>query len=303
MTFLFFVPVLLLVLSVAAPAQTPDRRTGVTLWQTGTNVSETYQYVSKKDLYEGSEEVSDPMNRELEAHRFFTNISYGVSKDITLSLSVPYVEKDLKRTRSGWRKKLGDSGPGDVSTLGKYRFFKEDYPDGTLRVAGIGGVQWPTGQDDETHGTDELLPPELQLGSGSVDPFVAVAASRVHRQTVFHGSVFYKRNTEGAQDFKAGDLLTVNLSANWRFFQEQFPGREATAGVGISWEHTSKAEQDGVEAPATGSDEVFLDVGIDFVPRPDVKLQAGVKIPFYHDMIGRQLVNDTVIQVSISTQF
>lgn len=298
-----FMAITVVSLTRTAAGQNADRRTGVTLFQEGTAIGETYIHVRRSRLYDGSDRVSDPTDRRFEANIFATNLSYGATPDLTLGLTVPYVEKDLKHDAVTGRLRLGDSGLGDLSALAKYRFLKIDGPRRTLQVSALLGLEFPTGETDERDGAGTRLPPPLQLGSGSFDPLFGVAATQVLGRFFVSGSVFYKLNLEGSQDFKAGDLLTLDLGGGYRFYQAKFPGPEAGASLGLSWEYAGRAQQDGDRVRDSGGNELFVGAGLFFAPRPDLVFRIGVQVPLYRDLHGQQLGTDVVATAGFEFRF
>ncbi len=117
------------------------------------------------------------------------------------------------------------------------------------------------------------------------------------------GSAFYKWNQEGSQDFEPGELFTLDLVGGYRFYQAKFPGPEAIASLGVLWERTGRARQDGNTLSDTGGDELLVNAGLVYRPRPDLQIDVGVGIPVYQDLHGNQLETDFVAAVGIGFVF
>ncbi len=147
-----------------------------------------------------------------------TILNFNLATDAVITLAVPYVIKE---------KKLGDGsyqsarGVGDIRLFGKYRFYRDDFPRGSKQMALGFGLELPTGATNKTK-EGMKLPPPLQLGSGSVDPFFNFAAGWI---TAFHsveGGVQFKYNSPH-DGFRFGPVLRYDVS----YFLTQFtpPGR------------------------------------------------------------------------------
>ena len=294
---------LLLLFPATVSAQNADRRTGVTLFQQGTAVGASYINVSKSDLFDGSNRESDPLDRKVEKNLVVMNVSYGLTADLTLGLSIPYVEQDLRTNTMVGDRKFGDSGLGDLSVLAKYRFLKIDAPRRTLQVAALVGMEFPTGQTSENDSAGLRLAAQQQLGSGSYDALLGIAATQVLGRFGLSASTFYKLNLEGSQDFKAGDLLTVEIGSQYRFYQARFPGPEAGVRLGTSWEYAGRAKQSGSRVRNSGGHEIFANAGMFFAPRADLVFSAGVQYPVYHDLHGSQLGTDFVLFTGFEFRF
>ena len=94
-----------------------------------------------------------------------TNVVFGLNKDFTVKLGIPYVTKRLDQPGSA--PTLRSEGLGDAPLLGKYRFYQKTGPGETTEAAALFGLELPTGRDDVRDG-GMTLPQPLQPGSGSL---------------------------------------------------------------------------------------------------------------------------------------
>ena len=284
-----FVFVLVMSANSAMWAQNADPRTGVTLFQEGKAIGINLIALQKDNLFQGSRRVSDPLGREVTTRVTPLNLSYGITANLTVALVAPYISRTLEVAPDGGTERLGDSGLGDITALGKWRFLRRDRARRTSQLAFIGGVEFPTGSTDEVDSQGRRLPPSLQLGSSSYDFLLALADTEVWGRFVLAPSVLYKLNREGSRNFEEGDLLTASLFAQYRFYQAKFPGPEAGAGAGLSWERTSRSRLAGAAQPDSGGTEVFLNVGFFYAVRPGAILTLAVQLPIQRDLNGEQL--------------
>lgn len=259
-----------------------------TLFSEGWRISESYLYKRKSNVHRASDQVDAARDRVFEEHRSVTGVDYGLLPSLTVSTLIPVVYKQQRQRVGGSKETLESFGPGDVALLGKYRVYKNDWKRGAFHLALIGGLEFPTGDTDADE--DGLrLPPTLQPGSGSWDPFAALATNIDLNRFRFDGLFFYKENTEGSQDFEDGDFFAVEFDSAYRFLHTKYPGPTASAKLGIQWRHESRAKLDGRTVSNSGSDEIVLRTGLTFHPIPSMDLTLSVDVPVYSDFNGEQL--------------
>lgn len=291
-----------LCLSAALPISAQDGGIEVfaaePLFSSGTRVSLTHIYETKGSLYRGSNEISDPLDRERDEHRVVLGIDRGLKPDLTVSALVPYVVLDFESDAGD----ADSSDFGDVALLGKYRFYEENWPQSTFNVAFIGGVETPTGSTSESEGGSRL-PPGLQPGSGSWDPFVALSSNLSQGRYRLDASAFYKLNTEGAQDFDRGNFFSLSLDGKYRFWHEQYPGPTAGVKLGLQYRYEGRAEQDGTNVANSGSSEIRGRTGFSWHPAANIDVSFNVEIPLYQDFNGEQLALDYRTFLALGIRF
>ena len=257
---------------------------GETLFEDGLRFSFTELYKPKKDLFRGSDEVGDPMGRSLKEFRSVLGVDYGIDRNATLSVLLPIVHRELET--GGQR--LSAAGLGDVALLGKYRVFYERGKASVLDVALVGGLEVPTGATDASeNGT--RLPTSVQVGKGAWSPFLATSLTAGFDRARIDATVFYKLNTEGAQQREDGNFFSATVSAAYRFVHYKYPGPTFGARLGLQWRHEGRAEVGGANAANSGADELLLNPAISIHPVPSMDLNIGARIPIYQHYNGEQL--------------
>ena len=270
-----------------------------TLFEGGTRVTISHIYKRKGSFLSGTNEVIDPQLRLFEENRTVVSIDHGFTPDFAAVWLVPYVDRKMESVAAGTQRA---TGIGDMAMLGKFRFWKKDWKRSTAQLALIGGVEMPTGK---THASAAgvRLPPGLQPGSGSWDPFIALSGNVSLDLFRFDASVFYKVNTEGAQQFDEGDFLSIQGSAAYRFLFTKYPGPTASASVGLQYRYQDHHKLAGVTVANSGSDELLLRFGIGVHPTPQWDVSVSVDVPIYQDMNGMQLAQDIRLFVGVGVRF
>ncbi|MEE8522534.1 MAG: hypothetical protein V3T72_01280, partial [Thermoanaerobaculia bacterium] len=115
-------------------------------------------------------------------------LDYGIADRFTVSLMVPYVNKDQTTNRFGERVA---EGIGDVAVFGRY--------EALVPTAGIGpslslglGLKFPTGSIEEPGGGVPRLPPAFQVGSGAYDLLPNLSYFQTFSKLSLFGSVLVR---------------------------------------------------------------------------------------------------------------
>ena len=128
---------------------------------------------------------TDPVSGDTDQHMLVaqSTLQYGVTGSLSLSLDIPAILADIRRTSSGSTDT--DSGFADITLTAKYRIWKNDSsPLNTTRLSVIGGLELPTG--DGAYSSD------------SVDPIAGLVLMSIIDRWGFSQAIRYKFNTSGS---------------------------------------------------------------------------------------------------------
>lgn len=186
-------------------------------------------------------------------------VSVGITPDFSLSLAVPHVTKRDYEVEDHDR--LGESqtasGIGDVRLGAKYRFLR-----GEWQLAALANVKFATGRTTARTPGDELFEPELQPGSGATDFGAGLALTRHWPRLSFTADLSHTWRTEGAQDYRFGNLWKGGAGIAWRFNAADAP-HPVSGSLEVSLLHALKDRQEGVIDEETGTRlAVFVAPGI-----------------------------------------
>ena len=242
-------------------------------------------------------------NRDRTAWALVSVLGYGATPDLALFGIVPYVDKSLEATQGGVRRERSASGLGDASLFGRYTVYHRDWPGRTLRVAPFVGLELPTGEDDERDGSGRL-PPSVQPGSGSWDPFGGLVLTYQTLEFQVDAQASYKANTE-ANGFEFGDVARLDGSLQYRLWP-----RELGAGVpgflyGVleaNLIHQDKNQAGGKNDPNSGGLSLFVLPGLQYVTKRWI-VEAGVQIPVVQDLNGTALEKDYISRAGFRFNF
>ncbi len=242
-------------------------------------------------------------DRDRTAWALVSVLGYGATPELALFGVVPYVDRELKLTDGGTRVKRSADGLGDISLFGRYTVFQRDWPGRTLRIAPFAGMELPTGEDDKSDGLGRL-PPSVQPGSGSWDPFGGIVVTYQTLEFQIDAQASYKANTE-ANDFEFGDVARLDGSLQYRLLP-----RELGSGVpgflyGVlefNLIHQDKNQTGGSDDPNSGGLSLFVLPGLQYVTKRWI-LEAGLQIPVLQDLNGTALEKDYILRTGFRLNF
>ncbi len=270
----------------AAPITT---QSAVTLGFEGTALVPRVQYSHQNTLLQDGEKVSDPLGREVDRLVVSLGGGFRLRRNLTLRLGIPWVYTKLEQTIEGRRTSSTASGLGDIRLVGRYRFFKHDAFLRTTQLAAQTSLKFPTGATDAEDNAGERLSPPLQLGTGSFDASVGLNFTQVISRWSFHSNVAYRLHTEGAQDFRFGDVLRYNLDLEYRWKPRRL-GPEIITLLELNGLHAQRAERAGKTIADSGGDVVFLSPGMQYSAASGRWLaEVAVQIPVVRELNGTQL--------------
>ncbi len=227
----------------------------------------------------------DRERRELVAAQTWV---YGITPRLTGFATLPLLAR--RRVESGGASGRADPAIGDLTLLGRYTLFIDDYaPLSTRRVALLAGLKLPTGAD--------------RFGTPSYDPIFGAVATWSANRHEFDVDVLYTLTTE-RKDFEAGDRLRYDLSYRYRLWPKRF-GKRLLALNGIlelNGEWTDRSRRDGVSMRDSGGHVLFLSPGAQLVALRWI-VEASFQIPVAQNLHGPQLERDFVGVLSVRIPF
>lgn len=239
------------------------------------------------------------MNPELTVYGFPIVGVYGVTPDWAVFGVVPILDKNLDVTTPQGRVERGPTGLADARVFVRHTAWTRDRAGQTQRLAPLAGVELPTGDDDAT---DELgrLPPPLQLGSGSWDPFAGLVFTWQTLQWQIDISPVYQLNT-AANDIEFGDEARLDVASKYRLWIHERPQGVpgffyANLETNLIWR--SKNEIGGQDDPNSGGTIWFVAPGLQYITRRIV-VEGAVQLPVVKNLNGTALEEDFITTLSL----
>ena len=275
-----------------------DLMDGETLYEGGSLVTLGFEYDRGDRLRRGSRRVADPGASQETSTRSTLSYQFGLRHDLQVGVALPYASHE----RVGTGGSAEADGIGDLELLAKWRFYRFDALGVALNISALGALSLPTGADDAT-ANGLRLEPELQPGSGGVDPALGIGVTHEPERWRFNAAALYRWRTDSdSDDTRLGDELVCELAAGNRFWLEPYPGPFMRLDLIARYHHDAVAEQAGVLADS-GGERATLGLNWAFRPRPSLDFQLGVELPVWQDVRGTQLGDDWALDVSFGYRF
>jgi len=232
------------------------------------------------------------------ANSLALNALYGITDDLSIGISYPYVFRSNIQTAHDAVYNDGDSiGFGDMSLTARYRFLEHN----DWHAALIAGLKLPTGETSERAPDGVKLGIDHQPGTGSLDPIMGLALTKVAAPFTYTASALYRLSTRADQDTAVGDTLLYNLAAtytidaelgNWleRRFPTQILGHNSrwAAVLELNGVFQEQLEYQGHKEEGHGGNVIYLSPGLSMALDDKLYSNLSLGFPLIEDLSGVQ---------------
>ncbi|MBX3321603.1 MAG: hypothetical protein KF757_01295 [Phycisphaeraceae bacterium] len=205
-------------------------------------------------------------DRDIDKVVMNTSLTYGLRRDVSLSIDVPLVFSSEESASVTER----DLALGDIALTLKYRPFQRDLnPVDSVRFAVLGGIEVPSGDGSAS--------------SDSFDPFAGAVFTAILGRHGFNQSLIYKVNTGGERysvrrgDGRA-DALRYDSAYLFRLSPAEYSA-DTTAATYLTLELNGLYE-------TNGDNEILAGPGLLYEARR-FALEAAVGLPIVQDVDKR----------------
>lgn len=247
-------------------------------------VAKQHFVIRTQTRYTFADDDPSGTGRRLHQLQFPTALVYGVTAKTTFFGMVSFVYRDLSGGEAG--------GIGDLTFLARQEIAKKDWPLKTWRLALLGGLEIPSGDDP--------------FSSHSIDfPLGLVTSLQTHRFEI-DADVGYKINTEG-NSTNHGDNLFYNLAYQHRILPLRLPEAgipnqlNLVLEVNGQWTQKDKTVGGAVNTNSGGT-TIFLSPGLQYVMKR-VILETSFQYPILQELNGSQLKTTFAVNGGMRIQF
>jgi hypothetical protein len=214
---------------------------------------------------------------ELRELRLELAAAYSPTRWLTLSLLAPVLRRDVLYANLA-RSVSWDMG--DLDMVARAVVFRDRAFAPRHLLSALVGLEVPTARA-QRDGQGQVLPLELQPGSGSWDPSLGLSYAHFADPWSVYVSSVLSLPTRGFDDSRGG--------ASWRTvaeFQVQ-----PTNGFGIRMGGLVRvdavSQENGAAEPDSGGTIAFGTMGLVASPTPDLIFQAGIAVPVWNALTGQ----------------
>ncbi len=213
---------------------------------------------------------------ELEEERLDASIAWAPLPSWFLAVTLPVVRKQVTYVNLEQRTRLS---LGDVELRNKFFVFQDrDFSPRHL-VAVEAGLKLPTAPlERDTQGN--LLPLEVQAGTGSFDPIGGVSYALFQLPWSGYLSATGTYPTKGIEGSRASRSLRTTLAAQYQ------PMNLLALRLGLDTRLDGRAREDGRPEPDSGGFIAYVSPSVLLSPLVDLILMAGVQVPVFNALDG-----------------
>ncbi len=264
------------------------------------------RFVARNGFELNGKEVPDPADRDVFVFAQVFAVPMRLGPGTVLTVAAPVLHKESNFNSSGSsRNQLADSGLGDMTLSLKQRFYHNDFLGGGVQAAFIGGVKLPSGDRNQRDPEGNLLPPGLQLGTGSTDFPLGLVFTAFKDRVGFNAALAHRFNNQW-KGSRFGDETKVDLAFGYRLFPAEFKSfhdKVLSVYLEVNTAISQRARVDEVEVPDSGGSIGFLTPGIQAVLSPRFLIEAAFQIPVYQRLNGTQLAFTATANLGIRLLF
>jgi hypothetical protein len=254
---------LLPVCAQTARAQSPSPETAASLFPGGGLVSYNSVFATRS-VFASSAGNMPSTARPTFSHEGLCNFTWGFHRDFALTVLVPVVTNRFDMNTPTARSSVGGTGPGDVTLLVKYRFYRRDSERGTTQASVTFGPKLPTGTTSLTDANGSLLPAGLQPGSGSTDFFVAANWTYTGlfnlKRLVADEDLHVILRSPGTQKTQLGSNAASRFWLSYRPYQSKSVAHEWFIGPALTWLRMQDDRIAGITQYGSGGDVLLAGV-------------------------------------------
>ncbi|MFQ5580837.1 MAG: hypothetical protein ACE5FZ_09505 [Nitrospiria bacterium] len=266
----------------------------------------TTEHAAFDQFREGSDSLLNPGGNKADISQTTLFIDYGISRKITSSLLIPYIDKEQTTKNFGVRVA---EGIGDIALFAHYEALSPTLGIGPSISYSI-GLKLPSGSIDEPDNKPRL-PPAFQVGSGAYDLFPAISYFQKFESFSLFGSSFVRIPLESnKRGYKFGREIEAHLG-----LQYPIPLTKRKAGFLISFDYLfADHDQDsnailppklrnGSQVLNTGGQFLDLTPGFILFLGPNFTFQSRFFIPILENWNGLRQNNVGQVAPEFTTQF
>lgn len=228
---------------------------------------------------------STSMDRHSSMYKFPTVVAYGVTSDFSVMARQIIQHRDMHMMGKSDK----DTGLDDLFVLLKYKLFRENTSEYTFGTAATLGFEFPTGADDFTSNTWDIMPGIYS--SWRKGPWAADA------QIAYKWNGFADRGKNG---LNPGNELRLDLAWSYQFSLTDDNSVSIAPVLELSYRNIAPDRRDDRNLPNTGENIIYLSPGLKFTMETFI-IEALLQFPIWQDQKGTLL--ERGVGIIVGTRF
>ncbi len=224
-------------------------------------------------------------------------LGYQATNELRLSAFVPWIEGI--REEQGTRDRR-ISGLGDVTLLAQWSPWLEEAEEHPI-LAGLslfGGIEFPTGEDNDQPFSGMEAPSLFQLGNGTFNPKLGISyAKSLEEWTLFGRLLATIPLGESDAGHEPGAYLQTSLGAGYAMTDS------LRLQLSVDGIFRDRDKLEGEDVGNTGSVTLSVTPALSWTINEKWGVNAAVNIPFHNDVRSKQVAPGTSFQLGTTFRF
>jgi len=243
---------------------------------------------------------------DLEVNRqvFDLSASYTPSPRVQLEIELPVSRTSFRDGPS----EHSETGLGNVTLWGKYRFFRKVKTYGDRQAALRAGLELPTGKKEAPTQSQVNAPDfvrqQLTPISGGLSPHFNVSFSQAGGRFIVGGDAEAIVRTE-RDGFRMGHEVRVSTDSEYVLLPRKYdaPGNELFLILETVFVHRSSGRLNGVKVDGSGATEYYLAPGLQYAAAPQFVIEGSFQFPVIRNTGPLVLKNERNILMGVRYLF
>ena len=199
---------------------------------------------------------------------------FGVMENFSISGKFPYIlEKKISNFASS-------SGLGDIMLRGKYRFYKNDKLGASYKAALIGGIKFPTGDEEK----------KPSIGTGATDYFLGISAGYESRKWYYFATTRYRFNNKNGV-IEKGDVFLYDIAFGLRPVKRSYYEYDLVFLIEFNGEYINNDMIFDFADNNSGGDIIYIGPTFLWSMR-NWMIKGGIQFPIFQNLNGTQEEED-----------
>ncbi|MHC4641527.1 MAG: transporter [Planctomycetota bacterium] len=211
-----------------------------------------------------------PMDRKMSMYTFPVVVAHGVTSDFTLMMRQAVRHRDMDMMGDNDK----DTGLDDLFLMGKYELIRKNTPSYIFGTAATLGLEFPTGADDFTSDTLDIMPgiyTSWRKDAWSAD-----------FQVAYKWNGFADRGYDG---LNPGNELKLDCAFSYQFSLTEDSSTTIAPVLEFSYRNVAPDRRHDRNLSDTGENVFYVSPGVKYT-QETFKIEALLQIPIWQDQKG-----------------